>query len=67
MLVLSLLSVGASAYAACSGSVISSGCTRCGFLYLKGRPWVKETIYYTDEYGNCKTSSITIHGDCGDC
>lgn len=55
------------ALAECTGYVVESGCTRCGFLYLEQKTYKKVTYYNSNPDGSCKTSSTTSYGKCGNC
>jgi hypothetical protein len=68
IIALGILSYAPLAFAACSGTVTSSGCSRCpSTLWLTKKPYVKITTYYTGSDGTCKTDSVRVYGDCGKC
>lgn len=55
------------ATAACSGYVVTTGCNRCGFLYLEKYKYKRVTYYNSNPDGSCRTSSSMDAGDCKTC
>lgn len=55
------------ASAGCTGYVVKTGCSRCGFLWLNKYGWKTVTYYHNNADGTCGTSTDQESTDCGGC